>query len=557
MRFSVQGQHRDNWIYDPIDNTHNAGYDDWAARVQLLYRPTDIFSALFNVHGRTLNGTGDGFHANIMQPGSDGQLVPGFDPSKTYTDARINATHSTLGANIHLTWDFPSLTVKSITGYESIRHDRLQGDVDGGHGPGNVFCNLSNSCGPPLSGPGYIPFAVAGGRRATNYQLTQEIQLISTSKGRFSGQTGVFVFYDDTRVANDDDNQTGTQVIDNTISVQRNNAEAIFGHLEYRMLDTLKLSGGVRFTRDAKNFLVPFSNVVPPLPQPLSAAVTATKLNWDLTAAYQPGPDLNIYARAATGFRAPSFGPPAAGPPPVPVQVARAEDNISYEVGIKADLFDHRARAAFDVYYFDVSHQQLTAVGGAANVTQLLNSKDTIGKGAELDFQANLTKNLSLTLSSSYNYTRISDPDLSIAPCFDWSFAVPGLKCTELSPRNANGLAKVDGSPLPEAPRFVADASLRYSIPIRGGSELYAFTDWSYRTRMSIFLDSEKEFTAPALLLGGFRIGYLWTDRKYEVAAFCRNCTNNIRLIYGINFNNFTGSVNEPRIVGAQLTARF
>ena len=79
FRASTQGQHRDNWVNAPINppGTNLEGYDDWAARLQLLYKPSDNFSALFNVHGRILNGSARLFRANIIQLGSN-ELVPGL-----------------------------------------------------------------------------------------------------------------------------------------------------------------------------------------------------------------------------------------------------------------------------------------------------------------------------------------------------------------------------------------------------------------------------------------------------------------------------------------------
>ncbi|HEX4648610.1 MAG TPA: TonB-dependent receptor plug domain-containing protein, partial [Steroidobacteraceae bacterium] len=67
FRLSTQGQHRDNWVdapNNPSGDRHLEGYDDWAVRMQLLYKPSDSFSALFNVHGRALNGSARLFRAN-------------------------------------------------------------------------------------------------------------------------------------------------------------------------------------------------------------------------------------------------------------------------------------------------------------------------------------------------------------------------------------------------------------------------------------------------------------------------------------------------------------
>jgi iron complex outermembrane receptor protein len=74
---------------------------------------------------------------------------------------------------------------------------------------------------------------------------------------------------------------------------------------------------------------------------------------------------------------------------------------------------------------------------------------------------------------------------------------------------------------------------------------------------MNFFIDREKEFVGPPLFQAGLRLGYTWNNDRYEVAAYCRNCTNQIRAIGGINFENFTAMINDPRIVGGQISVKF
>src|SRR4029077_2719888 len=52
FRLSIQGQHRDDWVKDPVNGTKLGGFNDWAARAQFLIKPSDIFTALLNIHGR-------------------------------------------------------------------------------------------------------------------------------------------------------------------------------------------------------------------------------------------------------------------------------------------------------------------------------------------------------------------------------------------------------------------------------------------------------------------------------------------------------------------------
>jgi iron complex outermembrane receptor protein len=227
--------------------------------------------------------------------------------------------------------------------------------------------------------------------------------------------------------------------------------------------------------------------------------------------------------------------------------VAKPETSTSFEAGIKADLLDRKARLSFGVFTYEIKDQQLTAVGGAANANILLNANKTEGQGFELDFQAYLTNNLLATFGASYNDTKIKDAKLAVAVC---------AACKVTDPVTAGGLALIDGNPLPQAPKHTANFTLRYSIPTKDG-EWYAHTDWVYRSKVNFFLYESVEFTGKSLTEGGARLGYIWGNGNYEVAAYGRNITNKIRLVGGIDFNNLTGFINEPRIYGLQFKAKF
>ena len=120
-----------------------------------------------------------------------------------------------------------------------------------------------------------------------------------------------------------------------------------------------------------------------------------------------------------------------------------------------------------------------------------------------------------------------------------------------------NGNALVDGNPLPNAPKWTANLTARYSIPLASGDEVYVYTDWAYRSKVNFFLYEATEFTGKALTEGGLRVGYLWGNGKYEAAGFVRNITNQIRVTGAIDFNNLTGFINEPRTYGVQFKAMF
>jgi iron complex outermembrane receptor protein len=162
-----------------------------------------------------------------------------------------------------------------------------------------------------------------------------------------------------------------------------------------------------------------------------------------------------------------------------------------------------------------------------------------------------VTDNLLATLGVGYNKTQIKDPNLLVGTC---------ASCTVTNPTttvNGSRVAYIDGNPLPQAPKVTGSFTLKYSQPMASGAEVYAFTDWVYRDKVNFFLYQSTEFTGKALTEGGVRVGTTWANGKYDLAVFGRNITNQIRIVGGIDFNNLTGFINDPRTWGVQFKAGF
>jgi iron complex outermembrane receptor protein len=74
---------------------------------------------------------------------------------------------------------------------------------------------------------------------------------------------------------------------------------------------------------------------------------------------------------------------------------------------------------------------------------------------------------------------------------------------------------------------------------------------------VNFFLYESVEYTGRRLTEGGLRIGRNWNGGQYDASIFARNITNQIRVVGGIDFNNLTGFINEPRVWGVEFSARF
>jgi iron complex outermembrane receptor protein len=133
-RVSILAQHRDDWVSNGFTGQSDAlgGYDELAGRVQLMFMPSDNFSALLNVHGRSNEGTSTLFRANIFTTGSN-ELNGNFDRDTVWYDlGRGNPQeYDSYGAALTLTWDLGGATLTSISAYEN-SSGRSLGDIDGG-----------------------------------------------------------------------------------------------------------------------------------------------------------------------------------------------------------------------------------------------------------------------------------------------------------------------------------------------------------------------------------------------------------------------------------------
>lgn len=524
-RVAVLVQHRDDWISNGFTGQDDVmgGFDEVAARLQLLFTPTEELTALFNIHTRSLDGTSALFRANIVSTGSN-SLNGNYDRDTVYYDGGGNnpQAYDGWGSSLRLDYDLGGLTLTSITAWETT-NGSSRGDIDGGN---------------MVTGPGFIPFPsdTTDGIRDLD-QFTQEVRLASDTDQALTWQVGVYYFTSELEVFTD------PGFVAPTTLIHENTSWAVFGQATYDLSETTRLTGGLRWTSDEKDL----TNVAAPIPfAPVN--VSDEQVSWDVSLFHDVSETVSVYGRVARGFRGPSiqgrdvafFGAPS---------VAQSETILSWEAGFKSELFDRSVRLNGAVFTYTINDPQFSAIGGAGNNTILLNAEEGKAWGFELDAEWVVSENLVLTAGYSYNNTEIDDPNLTVAVCGSG-------QCTPTDPVAAPGRVFVDGNPFPNAPESIFDFTARFSVPVGDGGELFAYTDWNVQGETNLFLYESREFHTDGNFEGGLKLGYARDDGSWELALFARNITDEDNLKGGIDFNNNTGFVNEPRVIGVSLSAR-
>jgi outer membrane receptor protein involved in Fe transport len=537
-RLSMLYQRRSDWIDNGgVPQNGNAaredaygGFEDIAGRVQVLWSPAENFEALLNVHGRKLEGTSELFRANIFSPGSN-ELNGNFIRDLVWYDggAGNKQSYDTWGGSVKATLGLGGASIISITGLETA-NGKSRGDIDGGSGAGFL---------PGGSFPGPIPFPADTQDSVDDLdQFTQEVRVASDGDNAFDWQFGFFYFDSDLTVT------TNPFFAPATTVRHDNKSWAVFAQGSYDFSDRVTFTGGVRYTEDDKDFVGIATNF-PVAP----VSVSDEKISWDASLAFAATDNVNLYARVARGFRAPTiqgrdvafFGSPT---------TATSETILSYEAGVKAQLFNNRMRLNATGFFYDANDLQFSAIGGLGNFNQLVNA-DGEAWGFEADVEWLLHENFLVTGGVSYNSTEITEPNLLVAPC--------GGGCTVLDPLVPVGLtqrALVTGNPFPQAPDWTWNVTARASLPTSKG-ELYFFTDWAGQGETNFFLYESAEFNSSGNIEGGARLGMLCHDGKLDLALYVRNILDAENVKGGIDFNNLTGFVNEPRIYGVSATIKF
>ncbi len=541
-RASLSWQRRSDWIDNietPTDTKDLEGYADLVARLQLQYAPTEDVSLRVTGQYRDFDGTARVFRANMFRPGSNrlrglASVNSAFERDRVRIDGINFQRLKAYNLASTFEWNLGPATLTSVTSWWTAKYES-RGDIDGGV-PG---------------GPGFIPFSANSRDDVPDLdQLTQEVRIASNNDEGLKYQAGIF-YFDESLAISSFNFGTPTTLTPNVIALQQQDSKAwgLFGSLTYPLSDQFSVTAGLRYNDDKRKLNVGRRGVFGA--NGLGGTrVKDNNLTWDLSATYEASDAVNLYARIAKGYRAPSIQGRALfvfTTVQDAISTAKSETIMSYEAGIKTQ-FSNRVRFNLSGYFYKLDDAQLTAVGGTSNVARLINVDQVDGHGFEAELEARPVDRMVLTAGIGYNSAKIDDPRAFITGC--------GGGCTVTDPvrPGSPGIFSINGNQLPQAPKWSVNWTAGYAVPA-GDGEIYAYTDWAYRSKINFFLYTSREFNDDSLLEGGLRLGYR-TDR-WDFAGFVRNITNDVSAVGGIDFNNLTGFVNEPRIWGLEASVKF
>lgn len=531
IRLSLGHVERDGFVRVQSGGPDAGASETDLARLQLKFEPNSRWT--INLAALWSQFDLDGFTYNLPGP-----LTPAPGPTlpfvynslvapalglSAYTDALRSSCFycqpgpsarefsSTEYQNVSATvsWDAaPWLTVKSLTGWQYIESDSAA-DLDGTPAP--IF--------------------YTGTRYQEQEALSQEFQFAgNVLDDQLNFVAGLFYYEDDQPPLL----QTTQGVILAgpgsvlTPQDQQTDSYAAYLDLSYAPIDRLTLLGGYRYSVDDKTTTIAAPGGVLHLNEEFPSNT------WRAGLQYQWTPDVMTYVAVSTGFRAGGFNPYQANiNAAVPFD---PEEVTSYEAGARLEFLDRKLTLNPTAFYYDWDKIQVQSVyfppGATVGVVVLQNAGAAVGKGFELE----------------WSYTPLRSLRVS------GTLATLDLHYTSIG--NATGITA--DSPLQRAPELTYSLGAAYTHSLAWAGEITTSLNYSNEGRQNSTPTDADALVLPAYDLLNARIEWTSPDRRYSLAAFGTNLSNEKYYLGGVNYYGNVGAAHydlgRPREFG--VTAR-
>ena len=509
--------------------------DVLAARVSAEWTPTD---AIFvRVAGdRTLDRSNPRHGTRLVGNGND----PRYAPTGNVYDTRagIGDRNRVVAQGLSLTGEFQLsdlLTFKSISAYRE--------------GATNTVIDFDNTALPTLDVPAEYD----------DWQFTQELQLLLQGD-RVQGVVGLYYLNADASGAFDTV-VGGLNLTTLTSGQVKTKSYAAFGDISFDVTDKLKISGGLRYTKDDKTgtvFRRNYTGIRSPRFGNANAVPGLIRTDYTndrsfdqftprVSISYEPRRDLNLYASWGRGFKSGGFDMRGdAVFTPTTVNGYEPEKITSYEVGMKGAFLDRTLFLNMAGYYSRYTDQQVTIqvpniAGGIASFVDNAGKADIYG----LEIEGRMVPSRDFSAQVSFGYTNADYKEFL-------TFINGGTTPVDVANQRV----------FQNTPEFTAAASFTASTDFAGGS-LSVTPEVTLRSDYSLF-----EIPTPALDQDGYAlvnasVNWLSDNGRYRLGMALRNLTDERYRVGGYNFpgalfgNSIIGYYGPPRTATATFEVRF
>lgn len=462
----------------------------------------------------------------LMVPGAVSQGVVLQDPYVTDVNFADLADLDTDGVMLTATWEIsPEWTFKSVSAYRQLNW-RFHFDVDATSLRSfDVFVDDEDQD-----------------------QMSQELQFAYSSQ-RLSAVGGLYYFRekDVTVQGIYAPDFLGLGLFEADRNDQQNRSLAAYTQLDFKLLPTLTLTAGLRYTQEEKDFRriqeffgdVDLDGTVD-IPAPASAAALVAALGsgiritdldipnrdrfdnkWSdvspkLALSWQSSKDTLLYATFAKGFKSGGFfGRANAAFDASPYD---QEELWSYEAGLKSTLLDRRLRLNTALFYNDYRDMQVTsfAASGGTLVATFDNAGKSTLQGGEIETTFVVTDALTLQANVSYLDAQFDE----------YLIAAAGGQLIDVANQRT----------LPFTPEWTARLGALYRVALSRG-ELGLGVDVSYRDKSYFEINGSEALAQPAYELLNASATYTSAGGQWRFTLAGQNLTDEVYRDFGFDLS--------------------
>ena len=323
---------------------------------------------------------------------------------------------------------------------------------------------------------------------------------------------------------------------------QKAESYAAYGQATAELLQDTRLTVGVRYTDEKRTFdgtevTSVGGTVIANDSYP--GRVKFNKVTWRASLDHSFSQDVLGYASFNRGFKSGGFNTlDPTNPPYLP------ETLDAYEAGLKAELFDRRARLNAALFWYNRSNIQVNRY--LNGVQAIYNGAAARVRGVDVDFQAKLSPGLNITGGFVWADDEFTDFPTAVLFSTDPATGFPVQR---------QGSAK--GKRVPFSSRFSGNLALNYSKPISSGTIDASFTVYhnsGYHTEPDNVLHQRSFEYLNA------RIGWTAPQDRFSVALFARNLLDRAvatQLFTTTAWGRLADYTNPPRTFGVAVNTKF
>lgn len=486
-RASVNFYNTDGYLDNTYLDRKADPYRDYAARVRLLWRPSDQWSADLRVFRDRVETTA---YYYIIPRAAEANPFSSFSTPPNANDVTSPIQTNNLGTDnrdvtdvaLKLDFNMGTGTFTAVSDYNRTKEI----DTGDAYDFRPVTTSIAYNCplcfvappGPTAAQGG--PFDLSQSQFIDETTYSQELRYTSDKIGGFSWIAGAYYVHTERFISTDNiyDRGLGVPAVYQTPIVDpanpyatntnesfladswNNNAWAVFGDATYEFSKQFEFDAAIRYDQDRRQ------NTTDTPTAFLPAAIRASAFTGEVrtqtfdaaqpkaTLRYKPTDNVTLYGGWSRGFRSGGFnqtgvGAIAAASGHLGVHdIFQAEIADTWEVGAKSEFFDRRLGANLALYTTD-SHNGYFFYFDATTSTQNLGNLDARYKGGELELTARATSWLDLYSSFGYTdgkITGMEDPTVigNKPPLLTRNTVNAGFQVHQPLGGGANGVLRLD-----------------------------------------------------------------------------------------------------------------